>query len=207
MTTGAAVRSATRTALDWLRWRWRGQRDPDSLAFDAIHGTDTASFDLADYEPTPPAVAERVLDAVVTALGADGVRDASFVDLGCGKGRVLLLAAQRGFGRVLGVEHDRRLAAIGRANARRVAVHVEVFEQDAADFELPLGERVLFMYNPFPADVLEAVMTRAALAPTWLAYVHPVDEARVLAAGFAEIARGDDRLEPRWRVFRGTWSR
>lgn len=65
---------------------------------------------LAPFNPTPDAVVERVLDEL--QLGpTDHV-----VDLGCGDGRVLAAAAERGAARCVGIEYDPTVAA--RAEAR-----------------------------------------------------------------------------------------
>src|SRR5207245_5268496 len=42
----------------------------------------------------------------------------TFVDFGCGKGRALVLAAEHGFRRVLGIECDAQLFAAAQRNAR-----------------------------------------------------------------------------------------
>src|SRR5215218_10190886 len=46
-------------------------------------------------------------------------RDDVFVDLGCGKGRVLYMAARRPFKRVIGIEWSERFSRIARVNLDR----------------------------------------------------------------------------------------
>src|SRR5262245_35460876 len=99
-----------------------GADTPESdLEFDALHGTDTAgSVDPDDlginaessklairYLPSPLRVTSWMLDRI----GIDP-REYAFLDLGCGKGRVLLVAAQRPFRKIVGVEISAELAAI-----------------------------------------------------------------------------------------------
>lgn len=89
----------------------------------------------------------------------------TFVDLGAGMGRALLLAAEFPFRAVLGVELNPTLARIGRRNfalwrtAGRARSPMRMICRDAAEFELPPGPCVVFLFNPFGAPVLRRVLT------------------------------------------------
>ncbi len=88
-----------------------------------------------------------------------------FIDFGSGKGRALILAAEAGFKRMIGVEFAPVLhsAALGNvAQYRRVrplAGPLEVHCQDVTTFVLPPCDAVLFFYNPFDALVMAKVIT------------------------------------------------
>jgi SAM-dependent methyltransferase len=111
----------------------------------------------------------------------------AFVDLGCGKGSVLILAARHGYGRVIGVELDSSLVEVARANVAAAASElgvragaVEVVRADAALFELPEIPLVVYLYNPFGEQTLRAVreelersMTESP-RPMVVAYYNPV---------------------------------
>ena len=74
----------------------------------------------------------------------------TFIDLGCGKGNVLVLAAQYGFRSIIGVEVDPDLASIARRNVdrftsrRRHAAKAQVLESDVVQFGLPLIREASF---------------------------------------------------------------
>jgi SAM-dependent methyltransferase len=147
----------------------------ENRRFDARHGTDT----LADvrlqglaitspnrqrgnrYHPTPP----RALKRVLTRLRIRPA-DYSFVDIGSGKGRTLLVASELGFRRVIGVEFAAELHGIAQANvstylARRngaVGSPIECIHADATEFQLPEGNLVLYFFQPFDAVVLRQVL-------------------------------------------------
>lgn len=101
-------------------------RSIDAL-FDARYGLDTTAripMDVLDlpastkghatpYQPTSLPAFRALLRAV------DLPRDCRFVDYGCGKGRVLLMAAEVGFLRVVGIEAAPGLCDICRANIGR----------------------------------------------------------------------------------------
>jgi SAM-dependent methyltransferase len=90
--------------------------------------------------------------------------DQTFVDFGCGKGRALVLAARFGFGHVVGVELDGDLYRQGQQNlvsfARRSGsrAQVQIVCKEAAAYEVRPDQGVFFLYNPFPAEVLRAVL-------------------------------------------------
>lgn len=85
----------------------------------------------------------------------------TFVDVGCGKGRALLLASRFPFRRLLGVELSPVLAAAAQENLRRFAapwrranVPAEAIADDATTFAIPGGPLLLFLYHPFAAPVM-----------------------------------------------------
>jgi hypothetical protein len=148
------------------------------------------------YLPTP----WRVLDWLHRALPEP---DAgwSFVDLGCGKGRVLVSASRRPYGRVIGVEFARELAQTARVNVASVASAaglaagtVQVVDGDAATFALPETPLVVFLFNPFGPPVIERVAERIERSyrdkrrPMLVAYLNPVHaEAFRSLAGFRRV--------------------
>ncbi len=109
----------------------------------------------------------------------------TFVDLGCGKGRALLVAAELEFQRLIGVEISPELARTAQKNtAREPRIHVE--QGDATTFVFPQEPLVIFLYHPFLPPVLKKVLRnlqreRAGSAhPTFLLYANPAYQ-RVIA--------------------------
>lgn len=144
--------------------------DDGRSAFDREHGTDTdGDLPLSDftidsanlrfaerYQPTYP-------EAITKTIGAIGIDPAewTFVDLGCGKGRTLILAAEIGFRAVVGVEFARELADIAASNLKKLRLHnASVWAGDAAEYPFPEGNLVIYMYNPFSAEVLAPILER-----------------------------------------------
>ena len=88
----------------------------------------------------------------------------TFIDLGAGMGRAMLLAAEYPFRAVVGVELHPTLARIARGNlakwraAGRARAPVRFHCRDAAEFPLPPGPCVAFLFNPFGAPVLRRVL-------------------------------------------------
>jgi len=88
----------------------------------------------------------------------------TLIDLGAGMGRALLLAAEYPFRAVVGVEFHPTLARIGRRNlalwrkAGRARAPMRMICRDAAEYELPSGPCVVFLFNPFGGAVLRRLL-------------------------------------------------
>ncbi len=111
------------------------------------------------YHPTRP----KLVFAVLESLDIDYERY-HFVDLGSGKGRVLLIASEFPFQEICGVEFARELHEIACENIRRYrsssqkCKKIRSIHGDAAAFELPARPLVLYLANPFGPGVLVPVL-------------------------------------------------
>lgn len=147
--------------------------------FDRLHGTQTSGYvpasELPPGEPREHAVcyAGSQPSILRTALSTlPELQSCTFVDLGCGKGRALLVASEFPFRDILGVELSPGLAATARRNAERIALRhphraaIRIAVGDATHHPLPPGDLVLFLYHPFDAEGVGRVAdtVRAALA-------------------------------------------
>jgi SAM-dependent methyltransferase len=118
-----------------------------------------------------------------------------FVDLGCGKGRTLILASELRFRKVIGVEFAPQLAAIARSNISKTGSNVEIYEGDAQTYQLPSDDLVVYMFNPFGPPVLTHVIENLASWRTqnskkaFLIYLNPVHASLFESnPGFAPMA-------------------
>jgi SAM-dependent methyltransferase len=87
--------------------------------------------------------------------------DFCFVDIGCGKGRGLLIASSYPFARLIGVDYSYKLCARAQKNLASVHVQRERFAiicQDAATFAFPARNIFAYFYHPFDTHVLDQVM-------------------------------------------------
>lgn len=127
-------------------------------ALDDLHIDSPHKLAGARYEPTDPGAFAQV----IAHLPSDLVNRSTFIDVGCGRGRVLLLAAEYGFRKIIGIEFAQELCDAARTNIARYCARTQsparfsVEQVDACAFSLPLEPTVIFLYNPFN----EAVMSR-----------------------------------------------
>ena len=116
--------------------------------------------------------------ALSPEAGAVGLQDFTFIDLGSGKGRALLMAARHGFKRIIGVEFMPAWHKAAKENIRKYVAAKESVPpmesvcMNARDFEFPAGPLVIYLFNPFPEPVFVAVMER--LRQSWQKSPRPV---------------------------------
>jgi tRNA G46 methylase TrmB len=114
------------------------------------------------------AVAPSVLHALVKrwrkVRPAWSIEETTFVDLGSGMGRAVMLASQLPFRQVIGVEIHPILIGIARRNLRvwraagQALAPVRLVAGDAVEFVLPPGPCLVFLFNPFEAAVIERLL-------------------------------------------------
>ena len=135
------------------------------------------------YQPTVPAEFSEIMQQ----LARIDFTSFTFIDLGSGKGRALLLAAEYPFRRIVGVEVLAELHAIAEENLARLretngAVEAYSICLDAREFEFPPDPLIVYLFNPFPAYVLAKVIgnLRASFArqprPLYLIYNAPYEQ-------------------------------
>jgi hypothetical protein len=152
--------------------------------FDQMHGVDTSGLVPAKHLVTGHAndehvtayygVAPSILRTLIAqwreTIPPYPISRYTFIDIGAGKGRGLMVASEYHFRRVIGIELNSALAAVARSNvAHWTATHeadytaprlapIEVLEQDALDYEFPTTPTLLFLFHPFEAPVLRKLL-------------------------------------------------
>lgn len=186
---------------------------PEKHPFDRRHKVDTGGLiyaealawghehdhESAGYYATAPSLFHQAIWRWSGLLAGSGytLGDWAFVDIGSGKGRVVMMASEYAFREVVGVELNPGLIKIARRNLRtwmrarmrtrfrtqsrsaRDCGNVHLVKGDALSFPLPDGPVVLFFFNSFEREMvriwLERLVNVAATrsAPIDLIYVHP----------------------------------
>jgi SAM-dependent methyltransferase len=96
----------------------------------------------AGYFGVPPSAFRRILDWLQDRFHLE-FEKCTFIDLGSGKGRALLIASEYAFGAIVGVELSPKLHAIAAANiagSRGTAQrsrNARTIEADATEFRFP----------------------------------------------------------------------
>lgn len=105
------------------------------------------------YKPTRVRYFRKLMEAVSLP------KSATFVDVGCGKGRILMLAAKQGFKKTIGLELSPQLCKVAEANLdifcsrnpevkKPSVVCTNVLEHQFTD-----DETVFFLFWPFDREV------------------------------------------------------
>ena len=166
----------------------------DRNEFDLQHGVETTKrVHLSDLEidspnwiyadgywPTPPQVFEDALSGLTTKF-----EDLVFIDFGSGKGRVLLMASEFPFRKIIGVEFAGELHAIAEENIRcyksstQKCSDVTSVCADFTQFPIPSDPLFVFLYNPSSLEITSALARNIAKSladhprEMWVLYVTP----------------------------------
>jgi hypothetical protein len=157
-----AVGNLRHIAADRMVRRW-----------DRRHQVDTAgSIQLSSLSIDSPnkafgneclCISPRSFDFAIGSLRCD-LRGYTFVDIGAGKSRSLLLASRYDFAKIIGVEFARELVEYSRHNLSHFKADwqrchdLQIVHADAAEYRLPEAPLVLFFYNPFMRQVFVDVL-------------------------------------------------
>ena len=147
------------------------------------------------YQPTEPALFREMMASLPIEFD-----QFTFVDLGSGKGRTLLMASEYPFRKILGVEVIAELHRAAEENIRAYrsptqrCARIEAVCADACEFHFPAAPLVLYLFNPLPESGMRRVMARlekslaANPRPVWVLYHNPL-LAHVIGegAGFTRI--------------------
>lgn len=125
------------------------------------HAIGDAMEDATHYEPTPVYECTALLRAVPA-----NIERSTFVDVGAGMGRVVMLASMRPFRQIVGVEVSAALCETARHNLVRwrqthrdlACKDLRIACADAAAYVFPRGDLVVYLYNPFGEKTLERVL-------------------------------------------------
>ena len=146
------------------------------------------------YQPTEPAAFHEMLNVLQQSPTHNqtvlNFRDFTFIDLGSGKGRTLLMASDYPFRRIVGVELLSSLHQIAQQNLRlykseaQKCFAVESICADATAFAFPDDPLVIFLFNPFPESGMRRVLLnleqslRSHPRPVYVVYHNPLAGAR-----------------------------
>jgi hypothetical protein len=154
--------------------------------FDQVHGVDTSGLvpakhlvtghandeHVTAYYGVAPSILRSLIDQWRETIPPHPISSYTFIDIGAGKGRGLLVASEYHFRKVIGIELNPDLTAIARQNVTHWTrdhatdltapqlAPIEVLEQDALDYDFPAAPTLLFLFHPFEAPVLKQLLRR-----------------------------------------------
>ena len=152
------------------------------------------------YQPTEQALFQEMMDALAENTNLN-VAEFTFMDLGSGKGRALLMASDYPFRRIVGVELLPALHMVAKENLAQYrsdsqkCFSLESVCADATSSSLPEGSVVLYLFNPFPESGLRRTIAnleqemRRKPRTVYVLYHNPQLEGILPASGsFTKIA-------------------
>jgi Histone methylation protein DOT1 len=156
------------------------------------------------YQPTDPAFFSEMMDALQRQTNSN-LQEFTFVDLGSGKGRVLLMASEYPFRGIIGIE---LLPSLNRIAEENIALYRSETQKcsalhsicgDATSLSLPEGPIVLYLFNPFPEPGLKRTLANLKMrleanpSAIYLLYHNPVLEHILGSQPFLKKIIGGDQ--------------
>jgi SAM-dependent methyltransferase len=89
----------------------------------------------------------------------------AFYDIGCGKGRVLFMAAETGYKKLYGIELDASLMEEAKQNLKsqlikEMAPKIHFEQKNVLEYTFENQSSVYFLFNPFNAEVMKGFVDR-----------------------------------------------
>lgn len=187
------------------------------LAFDIRYGTDTGA-EIGIYSPSEndiegfiapcQGVNPWIVNKCFNQLRLLNIsfERSTFLDIGSGKGRAMLIAEMVGFKKIIGVELCSRLCDVALKNFELCSksnqnLRYVMHNQDAAYYVPPADANVIFLYNPFGCKLVRKIIDNLMESydlvkrDIYVIYVNPVCAQAFIQAGFDKIAElGDEAI-------------
>jgi SAM-dependent methyltransferase len=154
--------------------------------FDQAHNVDTSGLIPAGnlitghpndafvtaYYGIAPSILRTLIDHWRETIPPHPIHSYTFLDIGAGKGRAMLIASELPFRQVLGVELNPDMADIAQNNLEiwqrdhaaddtaPAIAPIFLHQQDALAFDLPHTPTLAFLYHPFEAPVFKHLLRR-----------------------------------------------
>jgi SAM-dependent methyltransferase len=140
-----------------FRSRTHHRIDPEEMD---VH--DAVSDHSEPYLPSAYYSAKRAFDQIHIKY-----ENCSFVDYGCGLGRMLFFASQFPFRKIIGVEASEQMIQQAKISLtgyyrrkRKFAPEWTIEKKDVRQFKVPSDARVFYFYDPFGPAVMKPVLDR-----------------------------------------------
>ena len=120
-----------------------------------------------------------------------------FIDIGCGKGRVLCVAAHYGVKKLTGIDFSKEFCEQARKNLAGTQERVpgftaRILHNDAFYFEIPDDSDCIFFFNPFDDVIMSGVIENIEMSlersprRIMVLYINPMQKHLFLEAGYQQ---------------------
>ena len=122
----------------------------------------------------------------------------SIVDLGCGKGRMMMVAPYFGFSCITGIDFAKEVCEQARTNMEKKEkefpkLEWKVLNENIEDYDIQPNDSVFFMFNPFTEIVLKTFLQKLDIScdqfprPTYFLYASPQYQNLLLDNGYSIV--------------------
>jgi len=190
------IRIATRI----IRTEIKGEKKYgiDTTGADELHDLDEMGIDISHATIYMP-VSYELLEEIFTQLNPSTIKPLNhFLDIGCGKGRAMCVAAHKGFRKITGIDLSKKLCDATKRNCNITKEKIptaefEIINNDAFYFDIPFDVDCIFMFNPFDEIIMSGVANniyeslRQSPRKMKIVYVNPLHKTVFTKNGFKEV--------------------
>jgi SAM-dependent methyltransferase len=162
---------------------------------DDLHHLEERDIDIEHATIYMP-VSYDLLEEIFTQIAKNKLTH--FLDIGCGKGRALCVAAYNGFKKVSGIDFSKELCAAAEKNLSKKKEQIptlqyKIYKNDAFYFEIPPDVDCIFLFNPFDEVIMSGVVENIIISleqtsrKLSIIYVNPLHKELFTKQGFVEI--------------------
>jgi len=127
-------------------------------------------------------------------------REKKLIDVGSGKGRVMVAAAHYGFKNITGVDFAKELCAAAERNINKIKTQFpettfNVYCKDILNYAINADDKVFFLFNPFNNEIMEKFLekidrsVREHRRTIYFIYANPQQKEILIQNGYQEIFR------------------
>ncbi len=130
----------------------------------------------------------------------ENAKQGAFLDIGCGKGRALCVAAAFGFKKVVGIDFAKEMIDAAGINLNQTkishpALQYELLWKDISNFDIEKEVSTVFLFNPFDEILMRTVIQKMNTSlknhprSFYVLYASPRHEELFFAEGYDVIFR------------------
>lgn len=186
-----------RLAIHMIQQEIKGEKryGIQTTGADELHSLEKKGIDTGHATIYMP-LSYDILEDVLSQVNAGSTRH--FIDIGCGKGRAMCVAAHKGFTKISGIDFSREFCDAARKNLQETQQHIPgfkftVYNNDAFYFDIPADADCIFLFNPFDEVIMSGVIENIDISleenPRSLTviYANPMQKHLFMGAGYKEL--------------------
>jgi 16S rRNA G966 N2-methylase RsmD len=127
-------------------------------------------------------------------------QEKSLIDVGSGKGRVMVAAAHYGFKNITGVDFAKELCTAAERNINKIKTQFpdttfNIYCKDMLNYTINADDRVFFLFNPFNKEIMEKFLEKIDRSvkehrrPIYFIYANPQQKEILIQKSYQEIFR------------------
>jgi 16S rRNA G966 N2-methylase RsmD len=186
-----------RIAFHIIRNEIRGEKKYaiQTTGADELHSLQRKGIDISHATIYMPAGYD-MLEAVFNEIKQYNLTH--LLDIGCGKGRPMCVAAHYDFENLTGIDFSRSLCDVTNKNLQKKqrafpALSYKVINNDAFYYKIPKEVDCIFLFNPFDEMIMSGVIENIEISlekyprELYVIYLNPLNKNLFLEKGYTEV--------------------